>query len=102
MKNVLIFLIVLNLITIGCASRKPVDPHPTPIVTDTDLCITADQHLQDIGCIPKGKPYTKKGKSFTQFCVETHNNGIFLNPKCLASISTCEQMDVCTNTISGE
>jgi DNA transposition AAA+ family ATPase len=52
-------------------------------------------------CIPTNQPYTKKGKSFTQFCQEKQAQGISIEPKCLSTIVSCDQMDVCTHTSTG-
>jgi len=71
------------------------EPKPTPIVVDNYLCAAAETHLKELKCIGEGS-YTKKGKSFTIFCLETQQNGIFLNPKCLTEINSCEQIDSCT------
>ena len=82
MKNFLIFLLFI----IGCSNAHLNGPHATPVVTDTDKCQLAEIHLKELKCIPTDQPYTKKGKSFTQFCQETQANGIFINPKCLSDL----------------
>lgn len=80
----------------GPVTQKPVQPKPTPIVTDTEQCDLAQINLLRLRC-PEGNP-TKKGKTFSDFCKETQNNGIFLNPKCLATLTDCSQIDSCTNS----
>ena len=94
-----IFLILAS----GCfitamTNEQAVTPHATPIVKDSNLCYNAEQNLQKLGCISKDKPFTSKGLSFTQFCQKKQDQGIFLNPACLATITSCNQMDCCTQT----
>jgi len=60
---------------------------PAAVTTDIDYCSKADENLQKLGCI--SNKYTKKGKSYTEFCTELQNKGIFTNPKCVASLTDC-------------
>lgn len=103
MKNLIFcsFLFIL----IGCP-QNPVTPKPTPIVVDTEMCDTADKHLAQLCladseknkyCCMIGSP-TKKGKTYTQFCIEKQNQGVWLNPRCVSQITSCEQIDNCTNS----
>lgn len=69
---------------------------PTPVVTDTQYCDLAQSHLIALKC-DEGNP-TKKGKSFSTVCRETQDNGIFINPKCLSEVTTCDQIDSCTHS----
>lgn len=93
----------------GCPAQTnepPTPPTPTPIVTDTDQCAPAEQHLHDLCSADPGKNNyccrvvapTKKGKSYTQFCQEKQNEGVFLNPKCIESVTSCDQIDACTHS----
>lgn len=99
-----IFMSILFCLAIGCS--QPVPPHPTPVVVDTAVCIEADQHLQQLcNADPTKNAYccevsapTKKGKSFTQFCIEKQNQGVFLNPRCLSQVSSCDKIDACTQS----
>lgn len=75
----------------------PVAPRPTPIPRDTDKCDEAEAHLLALGC-PEGRP-TKGGTTFSAVCHELQDNGIFVNPACLASIKNCSEVDMCTNTV---
>ena len=81
----------------ACGSES-VMPHKTPEVKDTEKCEAAEQHLKELTCIPTDKPYTKRGKSFTQFCQETQNAGVFINPVCLSEVKSCDEVDCCTNS----
>jgi len=104
MKNLRLIAIVLALASACTAcppAGQPVDPvppRPTPIPTDTDQCELAEQHLLELGC-PVAQP-TKRGTRFALVCRELHAAGIFANPKCLANVKTCAEVDVCTGTIS--
>lgn len=105
-KKKFINLLLLNiLIILGCPKNNKnnlVPPKPTPIIVDIDYCEQAEINLKKLKCIPSDKPYTKKGLSFKQFCEKKQNDGIFLNPKCLAIEVTektgCSYVDVCTKT----
>ena len=88
------------------STTDPVPPRPTPIPTDTNLCQTAEQHLQQMCnanqeenayCCAIVAP-TKKGKTFTQFCEQKQNDGVSLNPKCLSEVKTCGEVDSCTGS----
>ena len=61
-------------------------------------CLSAENHLKELDCISKTNPFTKKGKSFGEFCEETQENGIKLNTSCLINIKACDEMDICTNS----
>jgi hypothetical protein len=88
MKNSFIAAILLTFILFSCLG-------PIPISKDIQYCQAAENHLKELGCIPKDKPYTAKGKSFSVFCQETMLNGVDLSPKCLYEIKSCDQMNVC-------
>lgn len=90
----------------GQAGDVPTPPKPTPVVTGTDQCGAAEQNLHNLcNMDPVKNNYccqvvapTKKGKSYTQFCQEKQNQGIFLNPKCVSGVTSCDQIDPCTNS----
>jgi hypothetical protein len=98
-------ILLLSLLLIACDTTTQttkvtpnIPPTPTPLVIDSEYCGEAEVHLKEIACIPKNEPYTKRGKSFKQFCEETQENGVFLNPKCLTTVNSCEEIDYCTMT----
>lgn len=95
-KNTILF----SLLLVACLPNKETSnaptPAPTPIVTDTQYCDAAEANLVKLGC-SEGKP-TKRGKRFGDVCRELHENGIFVNPRCLTSIKQCSEVDVCTRT----
>jgi hypothetical protein len=87
-------------------NNSPTPPHPTPVVIDTDQCGAAETNLHSLcNADPVKNSYccqvvapTKKGKSYTQFCQDKQLQGVFLNPKCVSSVTSCEQIDACTNS----
>jgi len=89
MKKGLFFIIFLASILVACPNG------PLPITEELAYCQVAETHLKQLGCIPSDRPYTIKGKSFTQFCQETMMNGVNLSPKCLSQIQSCNQMNTC-------
>lgn len=103
--TITIFCLITGLLASSCYSKetRPVTPRPTPVVVDSVYCAEAEANLKKLHCIPENEPYTKKGKSFNQFCQEKQAQGVFLNPKCLAREITektgCSYQDVCTGTV---
>lgn len=97
-----VMLISLLFLGFDCSGKQPipqpvpVKPQPTPIVTGTNYCDKAQENLLRLNCVEGHS--TKKGKPFAQFCRETQENGIFINPKCLSEITDCGQVDSCTPT----
>lgn len=68
------------------------DPPPVVIVPpDTDKCPEACANLQVLGC-EEGDPLPD-GLTCTEFCVRTQNQGAWLDPKCLASVTSCEDIE---------
>ena len=77
-------------------SADPVAPHPTPVPTDVEMCDAAEANLKALHC-PEGEP-TKRGTPFAMVCRELSAAGIFPNPRCLSSVKSCAEVDVCTGT----
>lgn len=86
---------------LACDDPKT-QPRPTPVVKDTEFCKSAGINLQRQKCIINAAEFTPAKKSFEQFCIDKHSEGIYLNPQCLTNISATdkddclEQMNVCT------
>ena len=99
MKQLALSLVILVTLVAACGptAPPPPTPAPTPVVTDTAFCDAAEANLIKLGC-PEGKP-TKRGTRFSDVCRDLHENGIFVNPRCLATISSCSAVDVCTRTV---
>lgn len=93
------YLIAVALALASCKTTPvadPVPPHPTPIPVDVDMCDAAEAHLIAIGC-PEGQP-TKRGTKFSDVCRELSAAGIFPNPRCLSTVKSCAEVDVCTGS----
>jgi len=97
MKQYLL-LILLSLSVFNCNPGETLTPpRPPRVVEGTVMCKDAEIHLTELKC-EIAKP-TKKGKSFEQFCKETQDAGIFINPKCLTTVNNCEEaVDICTGS----
>lgn len=84
----------------GCppsqTTTDPVQPRPTPVPTDTEYCDLAEVHLIMLHC-SEGNP-TTRGKRFADVCRELQAAGIAVNPKCLANVTSCAEVDVCTGS----
>jgi hypothetical protein len=83
--------LLLLILCVACPSQDSVPEPEIPVVEGTEWCERAEKNLVALGC-EEGKP-TKKGKSFAQVCKETQDNGVDLNPKCLSTIKSCDQID---------
>lgn len=111
MKKILLLVSFLGLS--ACYPQKGIDEisyRETPVPIDTGLCGSAEYHLTElckadrnvnIYCCRIIEP-TKNGKQFTEFCIETQNAGVALNPKCLSTVKKCEEVDVCVGTVGYE
>lgn len=92
--NIIYFPIAI--LFVSCFQSNQLKPQPTPIVVDSDYCLLAQENLQKLKC-PEGMPLPN-GDTFKTFCESTQNAGIFINPRCLSTITTCLQIDKCTGT----
>lgn len=105
MKKNILSIIFISGLAVSCMQNSE-QVLPRPIAGDSNMCPTADKHLSMLCeqdpiknkyCCEVDSP-TKKGKSFTQFCVEKQHQGVSLNPGCLSQIVSCQQIDICTNS----
>lgn len=105
MKKNILTLIFAGTVIVAC-SGTTTQTRPAAITGDSNMCPTAEEHLTQLCkkdeivnryCCEVVAP-TQKGKSFTQFCSEKQAQGVRLNPGCLARITSCEQVDVCTSS----
>lgn len=78
-----------------CGGKQP---GPIPAPANNEACATAEANLKVV--CPEVAAPTKKGKTFTQWCVETQDNGINLNPTCLVTAKSCSEADACLNDYS--
>lgn len=92
MKRLLLLGALSGLSLLGCPEKESPVPEPViPKVTGSEWCDKAEANLLALGC-PEGQP-TKKGTRFADVCRDTQENGINLNPQCLAGIKSCDAVD---------
>lgn len=98
MKKLLPTLMLLVLTT-GCPSTTPKPVGPTPVVRDTDVCGDAGKNIEKLQCRDRrGDPMwvNRNGEKFEETCrTAQEEGGIFLDPKCIAEATTCEQVLAC-------
>lgn len=105
MKSFIIASILLSIFILGCPQQPIAPPQPTP-TSGSEFCDLADWHLASFcKSDPKANSYccqvdapTKLGESYTNFCIKKQAQGINLNPQCVASVTSCDQIDKCTNS----
>lgn len=92
------------IVQIGCSgcSGSKITPVPNPaVITDTNMCEPACKHLRELHC-PQGEPLSD-GTSCETVCVNTQKHGVWLNPTCVITLKTCEQLEpVCAESHSLE
>ncbi len=74
---------------------------PDPVKKDVEYCSLAQTHLQQMCsadpiknklCCDMVRP-TPKQRSFEQVCRTVQEGGIYVNPQCISTVQTCEQVD---------
>jgi len=85
MKKITILIVILML-AVSCKTIPPMPIEPT----GTSSCPAACAKMQWLGC-PEGADFPD-GTTCIQFCVETQEGGHSLNPQCLKTIETCEEI----------
>lgn len=104
----------MSLVFVGCPQNPSVTPQP-PVITDQDKCQAACDNLKHLGCVEgqpidmhtpctadnqcgTGQACSALGTCMTPcvtFCVDTENNGVWLDPVCVAGITKCSDIDSC-------
>lgn len=94
-------LTLVLLFIVGCPPKDPVLPPPNPPV-DTDLCGEMCTHLKSLGCeegddvynndIPG--PVDEPNQSCEDWCAETQDKGVSINPRCVSQVESCEDIEV--------
>ena len=115
-KNVstLLFTCALAMVFVGCPKTTNVTPQP-PVIVDQDKCQAACDNLKALGCV-EGQPIDMHTKCMINaecaagqtcsalgtcitpcvtFCVDTENQGVWLDPVCVSKITTCREIDNC-------
>jgi len=107
-----VVLILTMVVVLGCPGPRLVTPQPLAI-TDQKLCQSACDNLTRLNC-EEAKPIEMKttcsvdnncdrgtcvsGKCYTNcvtFCIDTENAGVWLDPNCVAHMSSCDQIESC-------
>lgn len=97
----LFWLILPALLLVGCPPNPdhPVPPPNPPV--DTDLCTDMCDHLKKLGCEegedvynndlpgPEGEP----NQSCSDNCKELQDKGFFVNPRCVLTVKSCEEIE---------
>ncbi|AKT40316.1 hypothetical protein [Chondromyces crocatus] len=84
-------------VLLGCGPHQgEITP---PDVPDTDHCQAAERRLEALQCMnPRGEPMwvNRLGERFAETCRVTQDEGgVFLNPRCIAGVSACSEVDAC-------
>ncbi len=105
----------------SCTTNQgKITPNP-PVITDQHACPAACANLEKLGC-PEAQPIDMGTNCFhdadcfnvhgsrdmtqtcingrcntscTNFCVETENQGVWLDPICVSKITSCSQIETC-------
>lgn len=80
----------------GCPPPTNDPPAPTPPAPpDTDKCAAACANMTKLKC-DLAEPITMPGGNTVtceQFCRDTQNQGVPLNPTCVATVTSCADVD---------
>jgi hypothetical protein len=73
-----------------------------PDVTGTEYCQAAEGNLESLQCLnPDGTPMwvNADGEPFHVTCARVQESGgVFINPRCIADATTCEEANACPST----
>lgn len=93
-------LLALSLV-LGCKpTREAPSPNP-PVPPDTNLCGPMCVHLREIHC-EEGQPFYDSDKpgpldvpntSCEEFCTSQQMAGVYVNPKCVAKVPACPDIE---------
>lgn len=95
--------LVFSLVMFSCTpSQDPPNPPPNP-PPDTDLCDRMCTHLASPGLdCEEGRPVYNSdlpgpvdvpNQSCRDWCVEMQDKGVFINPRCVALVKTCAEIE---------
>jgi len=83
-------MIVAMMLVVSCKTLpEPIDPVPIE-PTGTSSCPEACEMLKAFGC-PEGEDFVG-GPTCVQFCVEVQESGHSMNPQCIKTIESCEEV----------
>lgn len=99
---------------VACSHDSQISP-TIPLIEDSDSCAAACENLSQLGC-DEAKPVAagvqcvssidcRPGDtcinrvchaSCENFCKDTQSWGVWLHPRCVVDIKTCDQVDSCS------
>ena len=106
-------------IFLGCPRTTEITPTP-PEINDQAMCKVACDHIgpEGLRCdeglpIDMGKACLADTQCDThqlcsagrcivtceRFCIDTENNGVWLDPTCVSTVKSCSEIDSCPRTI---
>jgi len=85
MKHFLI-VIVMMMAVVSCKTMPPIVIEPD----GSEFCPSACHQLKTLGC-PEGEDLPD-GPSCVEFCTNTQKSGHSMNPGCLMTIETCNEV----------
>jgi len=109
-----LFALALPVLLLATCRQSPeITPQP-PVITDQHMCSAACANLQTLKC-EEGDPVDMKKKcagsedcvpgqyclkgtcyvSCDDFCVDTQNAGVWLDPTCVSRIQSCKEIEMC-------
>jgi len=110
------WIIIPTLLFFACKNNVEITPQP-PIIVDQHMCSAACANLQSLKCEDGNYIDSKKHCDSTyecipgqlcmsgtchtsceDFCIETQNAGVWLDPTCVSKINSCPEIDSCPQT----
>jgi nitrous oxide reductase accessory protein NosL len=91
-----------SLLLAAHCSPNPDSPSPNPAdVPDSELCDEMCNHLRDLGCeegqdyydLDKPGPVDVPNATCEDFCLYQQANGVFVNPRCVMTVPSCEDIE---------
>lgn len=95
MSTVFAIFLALAATAVGCAQSVP--PNPAPVIpTGTESCPGACSRMRTLKCDTAEDITMKDGSHMTceDFCVSMQELGVWLNPACVATVTSCEDVEV--------
>lgn len=97
MKKIFLILITTILLGANCENTTQHNLRPKPTPESTNFCKAAEFNLLKVCPIyaQPTKTMIVNGETFKDFCENTQNNGIFIDPECLSKVTSCDQVPIC-------
>lgn len=101
LKSLFAFAVVAA-VALACGPKKPVAPGPWPIQpSDSSECKAMCDHLKSLPCEEGEDVYNSDlpgprdvpNQSCTAWCEEMQSRGVFLNPRCVKQVPSCDAIE---------